>query len=472
MSDRFELIVIGAGQSGPPLAGAFAKAGKRAAVIERDQVGGTCVNRGCTPTKTMIASGRVAYLTRRASDFGVEVNEPHIDMPRIRERKREIVDMFRGGSEQGLEQQDNVELIRGEASFIGPRQVRVQDGNGNARELTADHVLIDTGMRPRVPDVPGLDATPYLTSTTIMELSEVPEHLVVLGGGYIGLEFGQLFRRLGSRVTILQRREQLLPREDADIAEAVADILSEDGIDVKLGADATDVDTREDQSVVVTFEQDGSEGGSHHTVEGSHLLVATGRVPNTDALNLHAAGVETDAKGFVRVNEHLETSADHVLASGDVTGGPPFTHTSYDDFRVIKSRLLGDHPRRRSDRTLAYTVFIDPQLGRVGLSESQARERGHDIDVATLPMTRVARALEIDEARGMMKAVVDRSTQRILGAAVLGPEGGEVVAAIQTAMMGDLPFTTLRDAPFAHPTLCESLNNLFSSLEAGSLLSG
>ena len=459
MSKRFDLIVIGAGQSGPPLAGAFAKAGKRVAVIERDHVGGTCVNRGCTPTKTMIAAGRVAYLTRRAADFGIEVNEPRIDMTRIRERKRDIVDTFRSGSEQGLEQQDGVELVRGEASFVGPKQIKVNMQGDETRELTADLVLIDTGMRPRIPDIPGLDATPYLTSTTIMELAEVPEHLVVLGGGYVGLEFGQLFRRLGGRVTILQRRDQLLPREDADIADAVADILSEDGIDVRLGANATAV-RQADRSVTVDFDQDNRST----SVEGSHLLVATGRVPNTDALKLEAAGVETDAKGFVRVNEHLETSADHVLASGDVTGGPPFTHTSYDDFRVIKSRLLGDEPRRRSDRTLAYTVFIDPQLGRVGLSESQAREQGYDIDLATLPMTSVARALEIDEARGMMKAVVDRNTKRILGAAVLGPEGGEVVATIQTAMMGDLPFTALRDAPFAHPTLCESLNNLFSAI--------
>jgi pyruvate/2-oxoglutarate dehydrogenase complex dihydrolipoamide dehydrogenase (E3) component len=311
-----------------------------------------------------------------------------------------------------------------------------------------------------VPPGGGLEDVPFLDNRSVMELDEVPEHLLVLGGGYVGLEFGQMFRRFGSRVTIVQRNAQLLPREDEDVAESVADILREDGIEVLLGTSPLRAARSGDGGV--RLEVCTSEG--ERTLEGSHLLVATGRVPNTDRLDLSAAGIKTDGKGFVRVDERLETSRPGVWAMGDVKGGPAFTHISYDDFRVIRANLLDGGEESIEDRPISYTVYIDPQLGRVGLSEREAREQGRDFEVARMPMKHVARALETDESRGFMKALVDAHSGRILGAAILGIEGGELMSMIHLAMLGDVPFTVLRDAPFAHPTLAESFNNLFATV--------
>jgi pyruvate/2-oxoglutarate dehydrogenase complex dihydrolipoamide dehydrogenase (E3) component len=455
-SERYDAIVIGAGQAGGPLSTALARSGKRTALIEREHVGGTCINEGCTPTKTMVASARVAYLARRGADYGVETGAVQVNLARVRERKRDIVKRFRAGSLRRIEAAPGVELICAEARFTGPRRIAV-DG----RSLEADLVFINTGCRPAAPDVEGLSQVPSLDSTSIMELDQVPEHLLVLGGGYIGLEFGQMFRRFGSRVTIVQRDRQLLPLEDEDIAGAVCDILRQDGIEVLL----------ESQAVRAAATQSGvrltvrtPEGERH--LDGSHLLRAAGRVPNTDRLDPAAAGIATDGKGFVKVNERLETTAPGVYALGDVKGGPQFTHISYDDFRVIRTNLLQDGRSCVTDRLVPYTVFIDPQLGRIGLSERDAKRQGKPVRVARMPMTHVARALELDESRGLMKALVDPDSGHILGAAVLGIEGGELMAAIQLAMMGQLPYPRLRDAVFAHPTLAESLNNLFSTLDA------
>ena len=451
----FDLIVIGAGQAGGPLSSAAAGAGKRVALIEREHVGGTCVNEGCTPTKTMVASARVAYLARRAADYGVHTGPVSVDMTQVRARKREVVASFRSGSQKSYENTENLELIWGEAKFTGEKTVSVSLNSGGERTLTAETVVINAGQRPNIPPIEGLKDTPFLTSTSVMELGEVPEHLVILGGGYIGLEFAQMFRRFGSEVTVVQRGEQLLPREDKDVADAVADILREDGVTVLLGATTEKVSA--EGGVTLTL-KDGK------TVSGSHLLVATGRTPNSDSLSLKAAGIEQDKRGYIGVNEKLQTNVPGVYAVGDIKGGPAFTHISYDDFRVVKADWLDGKSETVQGRPVPYTVFIDPQLGRVGLSEKDAEKQGQAFKVAKLPMSRVARAIETDETRGFMKALIDPDTEQILGAAILGLEGGEIMSVLQVAIMGKLPYTEIRDSPFAHPTLSESLNNLFMTL--------
>lgn len=463
MTDRYDTIVIGAGQGGGPLAGRLARSGRRVAIVEREHAGGTCVNEGCTPTKTMIASARVAHVVRRAAGYGVAIGAPAdvtVDLARVRERKRAIVERFRSGSERSLTETDGLDYIEGGARFTGPKQVAVALNAGGELDLSAPTIVVNVGTRPAVPAIAGLEGVPYLTNASLMELDAVPEHLVVVGGGYVGVEFGQMFRRFGSRVTILQHGPQLLGQEDADIAEALADALREEGLEIWLGASTDRVEATPD-GVRLTATVNGEE----RAVEGTHLLVATGRTPNTDGLGLEHAGVQLDARGYIPADDRLRTAADGIYALGDVTGGPAFTHISYDDYRIVASDLLGNgsHPGR-ARRVLAYTVYTDPQLGRVGMSEQQARSAGHDVRVATLPMAHVARAIETDETRGLMKAVVDARTDRILGAAVLGPEGGELAATLQIAMLGDLPFTALRDAPIAHPTFAESLNNLFARL--------
>jgi pyruvate/2-oxoglutarate dehydrogenase complex dihydrolipoamide dehydrogenase (E3) component len=452
---NYDAIVIGAGQAGVPLCTALAKAGRRTLLIEREHVGGTCINVGCTPTKTMVASARVAYLAGRGADYGVETGPVRVNLGRVRERKRAIVESFRAGSERRITSA-GVELDRGEARLVGPRTVAV-----NGRTVEAGLVFINTGGRPAAPAVPGLAAVGPLDSTSIMELDQVPEHLIVLGGGYIGLEFAQMFRRFGSRVTVIQRDRQLLPLEDEDVAAAVLGILREDGVNVLLQAEASRAERADDGSVRVV----AGNGVEQHTIEGSHVLLAAGRVPNTDCLAPEAAGVETDAKGFIKVNERLETTASGVYALGDVKGGPAFTHISYDDYRILRDNLLQGGRRTVNDRPVPYTVFMDPQLGRIGLGERDAKKQGRPYRVATMPMNYVARALELDESRGLMKVLVDPSTRQILGAAVLGIEGGELMAVLQLAMMGNLPYDRIREAVFAHPTLAESLNNLFSTLD-------
>lgn len=462
--ERYDAIVLGAGQAGGPLSTALARAGCKTALVEREHVGGTCINEGCSPTKTMVASARVAYLARRASDYGVRNGPLEIDMERVRQRKRDIVDSFRNGSQQRIESTEGVDLIFGEARFRGPMEVEVNLNDGGTRRLTASrYVFINTGDRPGRPPVPGLDSVNSLDSTSIMELDAVPEHLLVLGGGYVGLEFGQMFRRFGSKVTIIQHGKQLLAREDPDVAKAVAEILREDGVEVLLETGAVRAE-RSDGGLQVTVKAAGD--GVERTLHGSHLLVAAGRVPNTDRLDLSAAGVEMDQHGYIKVNERLETNIPGIYALGDVKGGPAFTHISYDDWRVIRTNLLEDGHTTITDRLVPYTVFIDPQLGRVGLTETEARAQGRSIRVAKMPMSHVARALEVDEPRGFMKAIVDANTNQILGYACLGIEGGELMNMVEIAMLGKLPYTVLKEAIFAHPTLGESLNNLFMAMDS------
>jgi len=455
-AEGYDAIVVGSGQGGTPLSRALAEAGMRTALVERVHVGGTCINEGCTPTKTMVASARVAYLARRGADYGVKTGPVSVDLKRVRQRKQAIVDSFRNANQAAIEKTANLELIFGTASFTGARTLVVRGKNGE-RSLSGERIFINAGTRAAVPRVEGLDAVPFLDNASIMELESVPEHLLVLGGGYIGLEFGQMFRRFGSRVTIVQSGKQLLAREDADVAEEVAKILQEDGIEVLLNTKTERV-----SSAGGRIRLEVREGSAGRAMEGSHLLVAIGRRPNSDTLNLQAAGIETDAKGFIRTNPRLETNVDGVFALGDIKGGPAFTHISYDDFRILRANVIEKKNVTIEGRLVPYTCFIDPQLGHVGLNEQEAREQGRKVRVAKMHMSSVARALEMDESRGFMKAIVDADTDEIVGATVLGIEGGEVMAVFEMAILGKVKFTALRDGIFAHPTLAEGLNNLFA----------
>ncbi len=458
---HYDAILIGAGQAGTPLSTTLARAGWKTAIIERVHVGGTCINEGCTPTKTMVASGRVAYLARRGADYGVQTGPVTIDMTKVRQRKRDIVESFRNSGQRRIETTDGVDLLIGEASFTGPKTLELRLNNGETRELTADTILINAGARPAKPSIPGIEAVATLDSTSIMELDEIPEHLLIVGGGYIGLEFGQLFRRFGSQVTVIQRGAGLLAREDPDVAEEVANIMREDGLEILLETKPVSVKQLSAGNIQLTVQTKTGE----RTLNGSHLLMAAGRVPNTDWLNLDAAGIQTDKRGFIQVNDRLETNVPGIYALGDIKGGPAFTHISYDDFRIIRTNLLEKGNATIHDRLVPYTVFIDPQLGRIGLSETDARTQGRNFKIARMPMNYVARALEMGESRGFMKAVVDADTGQILGAAVLGIEGGEIMAILEVAMIGNVPYDILRDGVFAHPTLAESLNNLFSTFD-------
>jgi pyruvate/2-oxoglutarate dehydrogenase complex dihydrolipoamide dehydrogenase (E3) component len=413
----------------------------------------------------MAASARVAYLARRASDYGVQTGPVKVNLAQVRERKQKVVERFRNGAEEVLEATANLDVIRGEASFTDARTVKVEGAGTEALRLSAEKIFINTGAKPVIPPIDGLNRVPSLDSTSIMELDALPKHLLIMGGGYIAIEFGQMFHRYGSQVTIVERGEQLLAREDSDVAEEVYKILREDGIDVRLKARASRVETNGQGQIQLTVSGDGSEV----TVKGSHLLIAAGRRPNTDHLNLDAAGIELDEKGYVKVNERLETNVPGIYAIGDIKPGPAFTHISYDDFRIIQANLLQIGNARIDGRLVPYTIFMDPQLGRVGLTEKEARAQGRSIRVAKLSMDNVARGIEFGETRGFMKAIVDAETNQILGCAILGMEGGEVMTVLQIAMMGKLPYTVIRDGIFAHPTLAESLNNLFMAMDGQGL---
>ncbi len=465
MPEQLDAIIIGTGQGGKPLAGALAEARWKTAIIEKaERVGGTCVVTGCTPTKTMVASARVAHLARRAADYGVRTGPIEVDLAVVRQRKRDIVQSWSAGSRKGMERHETLELVMGHARFSGPMEVTVETHGGDTRVLTARHIFVNAGTRPGVPPIPGLDGVEAYDNESIMELGEAPAHLIVIGGGFVGLEFAQMFRRFGSRVTVLEKDPHCLPREDEDVAAAVRKVLEEDGIEILCGSKVERVERGADGKITVTAAREDGE----RRIAGSHVLVAAGRVPNSDTLDPEKAGLALDDRGYITVNDRLETSVPGIFALGDVNGGPPFTHISYDDFRILKTNILEGGRASRKGRVVPYTLFIDPPLGRVGLTEREARAQGHDVRVATLPMSRVARAMETDETRGVMKAVVDRMTNRVLGAAILGIEGGEVATVIQVAMMAGLPYTALKDGVFSHPTVSESLNDLFMAMDSGS----
>ena len=463
-ANHYDAIILGSGQGGKPLALALGKAGWRTAIIERKFIGGTCVNTGCTPTKTMVGSARVAYMSSRGEEFGIHTQLTGVSMERIRQRKDEIVLQSRNGGEKALLDAKNVDLIYGNARFTGPKSIYVKKRDGGELNLTADKIFIDTGARTTPPSIAGFDAIRslpnILDNASIMELDQLPEHLLILGGGYIGVEFSQMFRRFGSRVTIVQAGDQLLAHEDSDMAGEVAKILREDGIDILFNAKTLQL-SGDKNKITMQVQLDGQQ----QALEGTHLLVAIGRTPNTEDLDLPAAGIATDDRGFLRVNSRLETNVPGVYGIGDVKGGPAFTHISYDDFRILRDNLIDGKNASTDGRMVPYTVFIDPQLGRIGVTEKEARQNGLKFRIAKMPMTYVARAKEFGESRGLMKVLVDAQSDQILGAAILGTEGGEIAAMLQLAMMGKIPYPVLLNGVFAHPTLSESLNVIFGHFE-------
>jgi pyruvate/2-oxoglutarate dehydrogenase complex dihydrolipoamide dehydrogenase (E3) component len=409
----------------------------------------------------MVASARVAYLARRGPDYGVHIGPVSIDMQAVRQRKQGIVEGARSGFESLIRAVPGLDLLVGEAHFLAPKTLEVRLTGGETRHISAPLIVLDVGARPEQLAITGAESVPVLDSTSIMELDTVPEHLIVIGSGYVGLEFGQMFRRFGSQVTIIQRNPRLLMGEDEDVSDAVADILREDGITILTDSTPQQVEQQGDRRIRLTMRTPRGE----QQLTGSHLLAAVGRVPNTEDLEVEAAGIKLDSRGYIQVDGRLETNVPSIYAMGDVKGGPAFTHIAYDDFRILRTNLLEHGSASTQDRLVPYTMFIDPQLGRVGMSETEARNQGRHFRVAKLPMSRVPRALETGETRGFMKAIVDADTQHILGCAILGLEGGEIMAIIQVAMMGKLAYTALKEATFTHPTLAEGLNGLFMTLD-------
>jgi pyruvate/2-oxoglutarate dehydrogenase complex dihydrolipoamide dehydrogenase (E3) component len=452
---KYDAIVIGAGQAGSPLSQKLADHGWTVALIEQEHLGGTCINTGCTPTKTMIASSQVAHYARNAEKWGVRTGEVIVDLPKIVARKDQIVGQFRAGQERKVEERKSLHLYRGHARFVAPHRVRVGD-----QELESDRIFINTGTRVDIPNIEGLEKVGYLTNASIMHLGELPEHLLVLGGGYIGLEFGQMFRRFGSRVTVVHRSEQLLPREDADVIQALQQALEAEGIEFRLNSTTTRIE-KENGRCVLKLEA----GGRSEAVSGTHLLVATGRRPNSDDLGLEAAGVRTDPHGYITVNNRLETDVLGIWALGDVKGGPAFTHISYNDYQIVSANLIEGKSLTTDSRIVPYAAFTDPQLGRVGLTEKEARAMGMQLKIGKIPMSWVARAIERDETAGLMKLVVDAGTDRILGAAILATEGGELVQILAAVMHAKAPYTLLKGAIYIHPTLAEGFWTLMEEVK-------
>jgi pyruvate/2-oxoglutarate dehydrogenase complex dihydrolipoamide dehydrogenase (E3) component len=462
MADQYDVLILGSGQAGNPLSSDFVKAAKRVALIERAEVAGTCINYGCTPTKTMVASAQRAWQAHHAAELGIELGAVRVNIEQVRARKRKIVEQFRRSNEERFAS-GQPELVRGEARFVAPKEIAVALRSGGERRMTAETIVINTGDHPTVPKLEGLSDAPFLDNVSLMELGAVPKHLLILGGGYEAVEFGQMFRRFGSEVSLIERGKHVLSREDADISEAIEAVLREDGLTIETGAKAVRVESG--QGLVTVHLESGK------SISGSHLFVAVGRSPNTKELNLEAAGVQTDGNGYIKVDDELRTNVPGIYAVGDVKGGPAFTHVSYDDYRILRDNLIlntvsgGKGKRKTSDRTTVYVVYMDPQLGRVGMTEAEARKSGRKIKVARMPVTSIARATETGETRGVLKAVVDAGTEEILGAAILAPEGGELMSMIELAMMGKLRYSVLQDAVFAHPAYAESLNTLWGHFE-------
>jgi pyruvate/2-oxoglutarate dehydrogenase complex dihydrolipoamide dehydrogenase (E3) component len=452
MAEKFDAIIVGAGQAGPPLAGRLTEAGHTVAVIERKLVGGTCVNTGCIPTKTLVASAHAAHLSRRGAEYGVGTGEITVDMAKVKARKDKIMLDDRSGVESWLEGMNGCTLIRGHARFEGPHTISV-DG----RVLEADRIFLNVGGRA-VADIPGLSDVDYMTNVGVLELDTVPEHLVVVGGSYIGLEFAQMYRRFGADVTVVERGPRLAGREDPDVSNAIREILENEGITVICDAECIGV-AREGNGVSVTSRADVP------NVVGSHLLMAVGRRPNTDDLGLDAAGVETDARGYIVVDDQLRTSVEHIWAMGDCNGRGAFTHTSYNDFEIVAANLLDDDPRRVSDRVTTYALYIDPPLGRAGLTVDQVRKSGRKALVGKRPMTRVGRAVEKGETQGFMKVVVDAETEEILGAAILGVGGDEVIHAILDIMTAKKPYTAISRTMHIHPTVSELVPTMLQEMK-------
>ena len=455
MPEHYDAIVIGAGQAGPALAERLGREGQKTAIIERHLLGGTCVNTGCVPTKTLVGSARVAHLARRAAEFGVMIDTPvSVDMVRIKARKDEIVESSNAGVTAWVEGMKNVTLIRGHARFDGPHSVSVHD-----QTLNAERIFINVGARARVPDFPGLDDVSYLTNSGMMEIDVLPRHLVIVGGSYIGLEFAQIYRRFGAEVTVIEMQDRLIAREDEDVSRAVQEILEEEGVTIRLKAECLGFERgRSGIRMNIDCELDAT------PIDGSHLLLAVGRTPNTYDLGLEEAGIETDARGFIDVDEELRTNVPGVWAIGEVNGRGAFTHTAYNDYEIVAANLFDDDSRRTSDRILCYGLFVDPPLGRVGMTEREARSSGRRVLVGTRKMTQVGRAREFGETRGFMKILVDADSREILGASLLGLNGDEAVHALLDVMYARQPYTVISRAVHIHPTVTELIPTVLQNL--------
>jgi pyruvate/2-oxoglutarate dehydrogenase complex dihydrolipoamide dehydrogenase (E3) component len=456
MKETYDAIVIGTGQAGPPLAVRLAGAGQRVAIVERNRFGGTCVNTGCIPTKTLVASAYAAQMARRAAEFGVQLEgSVTVDMKRVKARKDEISGKSRTGVEQWLRGTQNCTVYQGHAQFESTTEVRVAD-----HLLTAPRIFINVGGRASIPPLPGVADTPYLTNSTLLDLDTLPPHLVIVGGGYVGLEFGQIFRRFGSEVTIVEKASRLIDHEDEDVSSAVQDILEREGIRLRLNANCIALSRRESG---ITARADCTEGDPE--VTGSHLLLAMGRTLNTDDLGLEKAGVVRDSRGHITVDDQLRTNVPGIWALGDCNGRGGFTHTSYNDFEIVAANLLDGGTRRVTDRILAYNLYVDPPLGRIGMTEAQARQSGRHVLMAKRPMTRVGRAIEKGETQGFMKILVDRDSKEILGANILGTGGDEAIHCILDLMYARAPYTVLQRAMHIHPTVCELIPTMLADLQ-------
>ena len=457
---HYDAIVIGSGQGGTPLAKKLAKQGLRTAIVERRFIGGTCINDGCTPTKTMVASARIMHLAKQSETLGVTIKDAQLNFKKVINRKNKIVKDFRSGAEKGLQNTEGLDIIRGEASFVNNKELKIILREGGEQNITADKIFINVGCRPTIPKINGLDSVAYLDSTSIMELKKLPEHLIIIGAGYISLEFGQMFRRFGSKVTMLEHSERFLSREDDDVADEIKKLLEDEDIKIFTGCEVKKVSSKnKNVSVTVTI------NNKEKKISGSHILIATGRTPNSDALKLSNTTIKTDERGHIIVNEKLETTVEGIYALGDVKGGPEFTHISYNDYIIIYQNLFKNGDESTKKRLVPYCMFTDPQLGRIGLSEQEATKKNIPFKVAKLPMTHVARAIETGETTGFMKAIVDPVSKQILGATIIGEQGGEIMSMLELAMMGNISYDVLRNAVFAHPLYAESLNNLFMQLD-------
>ena len=457
---HFDAIIIGSGQGGTPLSKKLAKKGWKTALIEMKDVGGSCINVGCTPTKAMIASAKAAYNIQQSGTLGIDAGSFKINMPAVIQRKKKIVEKFRYASQHALEHTENLSLIFGEATFVNSKTIQIELNKGGVETFSANKIFINTGTRPAIPGIEGLNDVGYFTSTTLMEYEEIPPHLLVVGSGYIGLEFGQMYRRFESKVTILEKSERFLKKEDEDIAKEILKFLKAEDIEVLTNAQAMNLKNGSD-FISATLDVDGEK----KIIKCSHILVSAGRIPNTEKLQLQNAGVNADHRGYIIVNEKLETSVEGVYAIGDVKGGPEFTHISYNDYVILYNNLINGKNESTINRMVPYTMFTDPQLGRIGITEQEARKKNLNIKVARLSMSRVARAIETGDTRGVMKAIVDAETENVLGAAIVGAEGGEIMSVLEMAIAGGIKFREIRDMVFAHPLYSESLNNLFMTIE-------
>jgi pyruvate/2-oxoglutarate dehydrogenase complex dihydrolipoamide dehydrogenase (E3) component len=452
---KFDAITIGAGQANKPLSYALADLGWKVAFIERAQLGGSCINTGCTPTKSLIASAQVAHYAREGARWGIHVNEVTVNFPEVVARKNRIVQGFRDAIQKGVDRRPNIRLVHGSARFIGPHQVQV-----GTETFESEKIFIDTGTAPQIPSIPGLDSVPFLTNASVMDLQEVPKHLLILGGGYIGLEFGQMFRRFGSQVTVVHSGKRLLSREDEDLVAELQKILEADGIKFQLSAQTKQVENRNGE---ISLTIDTPRG--RQTIIGSHLLVATGRKPTSADLELAKAGIATDDRGYIKTNSRMETNVPGVWALGDIKGGPAFTHISYNDYQIVYANLIEGKNQTIENRYLPYALFTDPQLGRVGITEAQARASGKKFKMGLFPMTSVSRAIEKSETLGFMKIIVDAATDRILGAGILGDEGGELVQVLGMMILANAPYTLMKGAVFIHPTMIEGFFGLMDSVK-------